>query len=45
LVVMNRSSLLGIYRNGWAANILGLLVVAIAAGLGIFKLMQVASLV
>lgn len=45
LVVMNRTSLLGVYRNGWAANILGLLVVAIAAGLGIFKLMQVASLV
>jgi len=45
LVVMNRTSLLGVYRNGWVANILGLLVVMIAAGLGIFKLMQVASLV
>ena len=45
LVVMNRKALLGDYRNGWAANILGALVVMIAAGLGIFKLMQVASLV
>jgi len=45
LLVMNKAELLGSYRNGWRANLLGCAVVAVAAGLGIFKLIQVASLV
>jgi Mn2+/Fe2+ NRAMP family transporter len=45
LIVMNRKSLLGQYRNTWSSNVLGALVVLVAAGLGIYKLIQVASLV
>jgi Mn2+/Fe2+ NRAMP family transporter len=34
LVAVNRRDLMGSHRNGWLANLLGILVVAIAAGLG-----------
>ncbi len=45
LIVMNREALLGRYRNTWSSNVLGAFVVLVAAGLGIYKLIQVASLV
>ena len=38
LVVVNRKKLLGDYVNGLTANVLGGLVVLIAAGLGVYKL-------
>ena len=41
LVVMNRRDLLGDNRNGMFANMLGVLVVAVAAGLGLFKIVRV----
>ncbi len=41
LIVMNRSDLLGEFKNGVVANVLGGIVVLIAAGLGTFRLMQV----
>jgi manganese transport protein len=41
LVVMNRQSLLGEYRNGFFANALGVIVVVVAIGLGIAKLLRV----
>jgi NRAMP (natural resistance-associated macrophage protein)-like metal ion transporter len=43
LVVMNRSDLLGAYRNKLWANILGAGVVAVVSGLGLFKLWQALS--
>ena len=45
LVVMNRRELLGDWTNGFAANILGIIVVFITAGLGIFQLLKVIGLV
>ena len=42
---MNRRDLLGEYRNGIAANILGSAVVAVAAGLGLYKIAKVAGLI
>ena len=45
LVVMNRSDLLGEYRNGPATNVLGIAVVLIASGLGIFRFLQVVGVV
>ncbi len=39
LVVMNRRDLLGEHTNGWRANILGIAVVVIAAGLGAVKIL------
>jgi manganese transport protein len=41
LVVVNRSDLLGQYTNRLTANLLGVLVVATAAGIGIYKLIDV----
>lgn len=43
LVVMNRSDLLREYTNGVAANVLGIMVVLIAVGLGIFQLLKALS--
>lgn len=40
LLVMNNRALLGRYTNGAAANVLGAVVVLVAAGLGIYKLVQ-----
>jgi manganese transport protein len=40
LVVMNRSDLLQEYTNGLVANILGTVVVLIAAGLGVFQILK-----
>lgn len=45
LVVMNHRDLLGEHVNGPVANALGVLVVAVAAGLGAVKLLGVAELV
>ena len=44
LIVMNRRRLLGTYRNGVAANILGVLVVAVVIGLGAYQLADLAGL-
>ena len=41
LYVMNSASLLGKYKNSWRSNIVGVLVVLVVSGLGIFKLLQV----
>lgn len=41
MYVMNNKKLLGNYRNRWASNLLGGLVVVIVTGLGLFKLVQV----
>jgi manganese transport protein len=41
LVVVNRSALLGQYTNRLTANLLGVMVVATAAGIGIYKLIEV----
>jgi manganese transport protein len=40
LIVMNRSDLLGRYKNGIAANLLGGVVVLVASGLGVFQLLR-----
>ena len=40
LLVMNRSDLLGDHRNGTIANIVGGLIVAVVASLGVFKIFQ-----
>lgn len=45
LVVVNRRKLLRGYTNGWWANVLGVAVVAIAAGLGMLKLVNVLTAV
>lgn len=45
LVVMNRSDLLREYRNGPLTNVLGIVVVLIASGLGVFRLLQVFGVV
>lgn len=45
LVVMNRSGLLHEYKNGIIANILGIVVVSITAGLGIFQLLKVFGII
>ncbi|HCD57642.1 MAG TPA: manganese transporter, partial [Halieaceae bacterium] len=41
LLVMNSRSLLGAQANGWLANLLGSLVVAVAVGLGGLKILDV----
>ena len=41
LVVMNRSDLLGEHKNGAMANVLGVVVILTATGLGIFQLLKV----
>ncbi len=41
LVVMNRSDLLGRYKNGIAANLIGGAVVLVVSGLGAFQLLRV----
>jgi manganese transport protein len=41
LIAVNRSELLGRYKNGIAANLLGGSVVLIASGLGVFQLLRV----
>jgi Mn2+/Fe2+ NRAMP family transporter len=41
LYVMNSRRLLGDFRNGWRSNIVGVTVVVVVSGLGIFKLLQV----
>ncbi|WP_461482293.1 divalent metal cation transporter, partial [Porticoccus sp.] len=43
LIVMNRSDLLGEYRNHLWANIFGVLVVIVVLGLSLFKLAQLAG--
>jgi len=45
LIVMNRSDLLAEFKNGIAANIFGILVVVITAGLGIFQLLKVFGII
>jgi manganese transport protein len=40
LVVMNRKSLLGEYRNRTLANLAGILVLIITGGLGALKIVQ-----
>ena len=40
LIVMNRSNLLGEFKNGVVANILGAVVVLIVAGFGIFQILR-----
>ncbi len=40
LIVMNRSDLLGEFKNGVVANILGAVVVLIVAGFGIFQILR-----
>jgi len=44
LIVMNRRGLLGAYRNGVAANVLGALVVTVVIGLGAYQLADLAGL-
>jgi NRAMP (natural resistance-associated macrophage protein)-like metal ion transporter len=41
LYVMNSRRLLGDFRNRWRSNIVGVTVVVVVSGLGIFKLLQV----
>jgi manganese transport protein len=41
LIVVDRKKLLGAYANGAIANVLGVLVVFIAAGLGVYKLVGI----
>jgi Mn2+/Fe2+ NRAMP family transporter len=38
---MNSRRLLGDFRNRWRSNIVGVTVVVVVSGLGIFKLLQV----
>ncbi|MCV6615940.1 MAG: Nramp family divalent metal transporter [Cellvibrionaceae bacterium] len=38
LIAVNQQKLLGQYRNGWLANLLGLMVVAVVCALGLYKL-------
>jgi len=45
LLVMNRSQMLGEYRNNLWSNLLGVVVVAVALGLGALKLLKVAGVV
>ena len=45
LMVMNRSELLGEFKNGILANVLGIMVVLITAGLGIFKFLKVDGII
>ncbi len=40
LIVMNRSDVLGEYKNGPVANVLGAVVVLVVAGLGVFQILQ-----
>ncbi len=44
LIVLNRSDLLGRYKNGVVANLLGGAVVLIVTGLGAYKLLTVFGL-
>ena len=44
LYVMNSTRLLGDFRNRWRSNVVGVLVVLVVSGLGIFKLLQVFGL-
>ena len=44
LYVMNSTRLLGDYKNRWRSNIVGVLVVLVVSGLGLFKLLQVFGL-
>jgi manganese transport protein len=41
LMVMNRRALLGDHVNGIAANVLGVIVVAVATALGVYKIVEV----
>ena len=43
IIVVNRKGLLGNYTNGAVANILGIAVVLVAAGLGAFQLMKIVN--
>jgi manganese transport protein len=45
LVVMNRGDLLGEFKNGMLANILGIIVVLFTSGLGIFQLLKVINII
>lgn len=40
LIVVNRADLMGPYRNTWRSNLLGGLVVLVAAALGVWKILQ-----
>jgi Mn2+/Fe2+ NRAMP family transporter len=44
LVVMNRRELLGDYRNSRLVNVLGIAVVSVTVGLGLWKILQVFEL-
>jgi manganese transport protein len=41
LVVVNKSKLMGEFKNGWLANLLGAMVVLIVSGLGLYQLLRV----
>lgn len=41
IYVMNSRRLLGEFRNGWFSNLVGLAVVLLVSGLGVFRLLQV----
>jgi Mn2+/Fe2+ NRAMP family transporter len=41
LVVVNQSKLMGEFKNGWFANLLGAMVVLIVSGLGLYQLLRV----
>jgi len=45
LVVMNRGDLLGEFKNGFLANLLGIIVVLFTAGLGIFQFLKVIKII
>ncbi len=45
LVVMNRKELLGEFKNGFLANVLGIMVVLITAGLGMFQFFKVIKII
>ena len=41
IYVMNSRRLLGDFRNGWLSNLVGVAVVLVVSGLGVFRLLQV----
>ena len=44
IYVMNSRRLLGEFRNSWRSNVVGVLVVAVVSGLGLYKLAGVFGL-
>ncbi len=41
LVVVNKSKLMGEFKNGWLSNLLGVAVVLVVSGLGLYQLLRV----